>query len=192
MKNLPPVILASTSPRRQQLLKLMDIDFRVVLREVDESYPEGLSPTEIAIYISEKKASAFDEPINNELIITADTIVSVEDEILGKPKDKHHAFEILSKISGRKHEVITAVSLLNNHILNSFYEVSEVYFSELSPKEIRYYIETAQPFDKAGAYGIQEWIGLIGIERINGSYTNVVGLPTERLYRELQRYQINS
>jgi septum formation protein len=192
MKNLPPVILASTSPRRQQLLKLMDIDFRVVLREVDESYPEGLSPTEIAIYISEKKASAFDEPINNELIITADTIVSVEDEILGKPKDKHHAFEILSKISGRKHEVITAVSLLNNHILNSFYEVSEVYFGELSPKEIRYYIETAQPFDKAGAYGIQEWIGLIGIERINGSYTNVVGLPTERLYRELQRYQINS
>jgi septum formation protein len=170
----------------------MDIDFRVVLREVDESYPEGLSPTEIAVYISEKKASAFDEPINNELIITADTIVSVEDEILGKPKDKHHAFEILSKISGRKHEVITAVSLLNNHILNSFYEVSEVYFGELSPKEIRYYIETAKPFDKAGAYGIQEWIGLIGIERINGSYTNVVGLPTERLYRELQRYQINS
>jgi septum formation protein len=188
MKKLPPVILASKSPRRQQLLKLMDVDFKVILKEVDESYPDGLGPAEIAVYIAEKKAKAFDEAINNEIVITADTIVCVEEKILGKPDNEEHAFEILSQISGRKHDVITGVSLLADHNLNSFYEISEVYFRELKPEEIRYYIQTSKPFDKAGAYGIQEWIGLVGIEKIVGSYTNVVGLPTERLYRELERY----
>ncbi|HCN82066.1 MAG TPA: septum formation protein Maf [Sphingobacteriaceae bacterium] len=188
MKNLPPVILASKSPRRQHLLKLMDIDFKVVLKEVDESYPSGLTPAEIAVYISEKKAKAFDESINDEIVITADTIVSVESKILGKPDNEEHAFDILSQISGRKHEVITGVSLLKDHQLSSFYDISEVYFRELKPEEIRYYIQTSKPFDKAGAYGIQEWIGLVGIEKIVGSYTNVVGLPTERLYRELSKY----
>jgi septum formation protein len=168
----------------------MDIDFKVVLKEVDESYPPagGLSPSEIAVYISEKKAKAFDESINEEIVLTADTIVSVENKILGKPEDEEHAFEILSQISGRRHEVITGVSLLKDHQLNSFHEISEVYFRTLTPEEIRYYIQTSKPFDKAGAYGIQEWIGLIGIEKIVGSYTNVVGLPTERLYRELAAY----
>lgn len=188
MKNLPPVILASKSPRRQHLLKLMDVDFKVVLKEVDESYPSGLTPTEIAVYISEKKAKAFDEAINEEIVITADTIVSVEGKILGKPDDEQHAFEILSQISGRKHEVITGVSLLKDHQLSSFYDVSEVYFRELKPEEISYYIENSKPFDKAGAYGIQEWIGLVGIEKIVGSYTNVVGLPTEKLYHVLKSY----
>ncbi|WP_423148103.1 Maf family protein [Rubrolithibacter danxiaensis] len=186
--NLPPVILASKSPRRQQLLQLMNINFRVVLKEVDESYPENLSPTEIALYISEKKARAFDESITNEIVITADTIVSIDNQILGKPEGEEHAFEMLSLLSGKKHEVITGVSLLKATGIYSFYEVSEVFFKSLKPDQIRYYIQTCKPFDKAGAYGIQEWIGLVGIEKINGSYTNVVGLPTHKLYEELNAF----
>ncbi|MEO8795173.1 MAG: Maf family protein [Daejeonella sp.] len=187
LQNLPSIILASKSPRRQELLKLMGIDFRIVLKEVDESYPENLSPTEIALYISEQKAKAFDEDINSEIVITADTIVSLNGLILGKPENEEHAFEILSALSGNKHEVITAVSLLKNHQINSFYDVSEVYFKHLTANQIRYYIANGQPMDKAGAYGIQEWIGLVGIEKIVGSYTNVVGLPTEKLYAELEK-----
>lgn len=182
-----PIILASKSPRRQELLKLMGINFRVVLKEVDETYSEGLSPIEIALYVAEKKARAFDEELINELVITADTIVSVNSQILGKPEDEQHAFDMLSLLSGRKHEVITGVSLLKDHQLNSFYDTSEVYFKKLTAEQIRHYIATGLPMDKAGAYGIQEWIGLIGIEKIIGSYTNVVGLPTHRLYEELCR-----
>ena len=166
-------------------MKLLGLDFRVVLKEVDESYPDNLSPAEVALYIAEKKAKAFDEDIANEIVITADTLVCVEGQILGKPENEEHAFEILSLLSGRKHEVMTGVCLLKDHQLHAFVETSEVYFKTLSPDQIRSYITTGQPMDKAGAYGIQEWIGLIGIERINGSYTNVVGLPTHRLYEEL-------
>lgn len=184
-KLFPPIILASKSPRRQELLKLMGIDFRVVLKEVDETYPPGLSPSEIAVYIAEKKAKAFDQSIHDEIVITADTIVCINDQILGKPENEEHAFEILSVLSGNKHEVITAVSLLKDHQIRSFYEISEVFFKPITAEQIRYYISTGQPMDKAGAYGIQEWIGLIAIEKINGSYTNVVGLPTHRLYSEL-------
>lgn len=165
----------------------MGIDFRVVLKDVDESYPSGLQPSEVAVYISEKKAKAFDQEISNEILITADTIVCIDNQILGKPENEEHAFEILSILSGKRHEVITGVSLLKNHQINSFYEVSEVYFKPISADEIRSYISTGNPMDKAGAYGIQEWIGLIAIERINGSYTNVVGLPTHRLYEELSK-----
>ncbi|MEJ7778164.1 MAG: Maf family nucleotide pyrophosphatase [Daejeonella sp.] len=183
----PPIILASKSPRRQELLKLMGIDFRVVLKEVEETYPANLTPAQIAIYISEKKAKAFDDFIGNELVITADTIVSINQQILGKPENEKHAFEILSTLSGNKHDVITAVSLVKNGQIHSFYEVSEVFFRVITPAQIRYYIANGNPMDKAGAYGIQEWIGLIAIEKINGSYTNVVGLPTHRLYQELCR-----
>lgn len=185
MSKFPPIILASKSPRRQELLKLLGIDFRVVLKEVDETYPEGLSPAQIAIYISEKKVHAFDESISNEIVITADTIVVINQQVLGKPRSQDHAFEILSTLSGSMHEVITAVSLLKDHKVSSFYETSQVYFKELTPEQIRYYISRGEPMDKAGAYGIQEWIGLVGIEKIVGSYTNVVGLPTHRLYEEL-------
>lgn len=164
---------------------MMGYDFRVVLREVDETFPATLSPAETAVYIAEKKARAFDEEITDEVVLTADTIVCLDGRILGKPENESHAFEMLSQLSGRKHEVITGVSLLAQHRVRSFYEVSEVFFSSLSEAQIRYYISTGMPMDKAGAYGIQDWIGLIGIERINGSYTNVVGLPTERVYREL-------
>ncbi|WP_411274476.1 Maf family protein [Daejeonella sp.] len=181
----PPIILASKSPRRQELLTLMGIDFRVVLKEVDESYPEGLTPPEIARYISEKKAKAFDELINDEIVITADTIVVINGGILGKPENDNHASEILSTLSGSMHEVITAVTLLKNDRLYSFHEVSKVFFKPITKDQIRHYIKVGNPMDKAGAYGIQEWIGLIAIERIDGSYTNVVGLPTHRLYQEL-------
>jgi septum formation protein len=185
IKQFPPIILASKSPRRQELLKLMGFDFQVVLREVDESYPPGLSPSEIAVYISEKKAKAFDLLIENEIVITADTIVSLDGKILGKPENEDHAFVMLSELSGKRHDVITGVSLLKNHKVSSFYELTEVFFKEISAEQIRYYINTCQPMDKAGAYGIQEWIGLVAVDRINGSYSNVVGLPTHRLYAEL-------
>ncbi|MFZ4100982.1 MAG: Maf family nucleotide pyrophosphatase [Sphingobacterium thalpophilum] len=185
IKQFPSIILASKSPRRQELLKLMGFDFQVVLREVDESYPNELSPSEIAVFISEKKAKAFDLLIENEVVITADTIVSLDGKILGKPENEDHAFEILSALSGKKHDVITGVSLLMNHRISSFYELTEVFFKEISAEHIRYYIDTCKPMDKAGAYGIQEWIGLVAVDKINGSYSNVVGLPTHRLYTEL-------
>ena len=165
----------------------MDLEFRIVLKEVDESYPDNLTPEEVAVYIATKKAKAFDETVGDEIVLTADTIVCIDDQILGKPDDVAHAIEMLQLLSGRMHRVITGVCLLYKHQYHSFYDVSEVYFSELADDEIRNYVEKYQPFDKAGSYGIQERIGLIGIERINGSYTNVVGLPTERLYRELAK-----
>ncbi len=181
------IILASKSPRRQELLRLMDVDFRIVLKDVDESYPDNLSPEEIAVYIAETKARAFDEEINDEIVLTADTIVAVEGKILGKPENADHAAEMLSMLSGKVHRVVTGVCLLYKHKYNLFHEVSEVFFRKLTEQEIRFYVDKYQPLDKAGAYGIQEWIGLIGIERINGSYTNVVGLPTEKLYQQLKR-----
>ena len=183
------VILASKSPRRQELLKLMNIDFRVVLKEVDESYPEGLTPTEIALHIAEKKCHAFDEMVEDEAVVTADTIVSVDGQILGKPESPEHAIAMLQTLSGRKHQVITGVCILYNQQYNLFHDVSEVLFRTLTDDEITYYVNKYQPMDKAGSYGIQEWIGLIGIERIDGSYTNVVGLPTEKLYQQLLRLQ---
>jgi septum formation protein len=186
MKSLPTIILASKSPRRQELLKLAGIDFDVVLKDIDESYPEGLTPAEVAIYIAEKKAKAFDEAlIDDQVVLTADTIVTIDGKILGKPADEQEAFDMLSLLAGRKHEVITGVAILKNHQIHSFYETTEVFMAALTKEEIDHYVKNYQPFDKAGAYGIQEWIGLVGIERINGSYTNVVGLPTHRVYKKL-------
>lgn len=187
MKTLPTIILASKSPRRQELLRLMDVDFRIVLKDVDESYPDTLTPEEIAVYIAEKKAKAFDESVEDEIVLTADTIVSIDGHILGKPESTAHAAEMLHMLSGKVHKVITGVCILYKHKYNLFHDVSEVFFRKLTADEINFYVEKYQPLDKAGAYGIQEWIGLTGIERINGSYTNVVGLPTEKLYQQLIR-----
>ena len=181
------IILASKSPRRQELLHLMDVDFRIVLKDVDESYPDNLTPEEIAVYIAEKKARAFDESVDEEIVLTADTIVSVDGYILGKPENKAHAVEMLQMLSGKAHKVITGVCILHKHKYNLFHDVSEVFFRKLTTEEIQFYVDKYEPLDKAGAYGIQEWIGLTGIERINGSYTNVVGLPTEKLYQQLKR-----
>lgn len=182
-----PIILASKSPRRQELLKLMGLDFEIELKDVDESYPEGLSPAEIAVYIAEKKAKAFLSNRNTHIVITSDTIVALNGEILGKPEDKSHAQEMLRKLSGKKHEVYTGVSLAKGDVVYSFYDVTEVYFKTVTDAQIDYYIDNYHPFDKAGSYGVQDWWGLVAVERINGSYTNVMGLPTEKLYGALMK-----
>lgn len=184
-KQQQPIILASKSPRRQELLKALGLDFTIELKEVDESYPEGLIPSEVAVYISEKKAKAFGSS-TNQIIITADTIVALDGEILGKPDDKSHAQEMLRKLSGRKHEVYTGVTLIKDNQLISFYDLSEVFCRVVTDEEIDYYIDNFKPFDKAGSYGVQDWWGLAVVKQINGSYTNVMGLPTEKLYKALK------
>jgi len=180
-----PIILASKSPRRQELMKSMNLDFKVVLKDVDESYPEDLVPAEIAIYIAEKKAAAFADISNESIVITADTIVAYNNEILGKPEDATHATEMLSKLSGTNHQVYTGVSIAHAGKTHSFYDVTEVFFNALTAEQIEFYITNFNPFDKAGAYGIQDWIGLVAVDKIIGSYTNVMGLPTEKLYKAL-------
>ncbi|OWK71102.1 nucleoside triphosphate pyrophosphatase [Pedobacter sp. AJM] len=182
----PPIILASKSPRRQELLTLIGLNFKVVLKDVDESYPDGLSPAEIAVYISEQKAKAF--KADDEIVITADTIVALNGEILGKPADRAHAQEMLAKLSGRKHEVYTGVTLAKGNKIYSFYDRTEVYCKSVTSEEIDFYIDHYQPYDKAGSYGVQDWWGLVVVQRIEGSYTNVMGLPTEKLYQELKNF----
>jgi len=168
----------------------MGFDFEVRTKNVEENYPSKLSNEEVAIYLCEKKANAFsiDEIADNEIIITADTIVCLVDQILNKPGDRDHAIEMLQTLSGKKHEVITGVCLRSQSKIKSFFVSTSVYFKDLSEKDIEYYVDHFKPFDKAGAYGIQEWIGYIGIEKIEGSYFNVVGLPTARLYEELGEF----
>ncbi len=179
-----PIILASKSPRRQELLELMGLNFTVELKEVDESYSAELSPAEIAVFIAEKKALAFSaNPAH--IIITADTIVAVDGEILGKPENKVEAQQMLAKLSGKKHEVYTGVSLNYQRQIISFYDKTEVFCRNINSREIDFYIDNYQPFDKAGSYGIQDWFGLTVVERLEGSYTNVMGLPTEKLYQQL-------
>jgi septum formation protein len=184
-KQQSPIILASKSPRRQELMKALGLDFTIQLKEVDENYPDGLNPAEVAVYISEKKAKAFGS-VKNQITITADTIVSLDGEILVKPEDKTHAQEMLLKLSGSKHEVYTGVTLIKNNQLTSFYDLTEVTCRTVTTAEIDFYIDYFKPFDKAGSYGIQDWWGLVVVEKINGSYTNVMGLPTEKLYKALQ------
>lgn len=185
--NLPKIILASKSPRRQELLRQMDIDFRIVLKEVDESYPDHLSPEEVAVYIAEKKAKAYDDTVTDEAVLTADTIVCIDDLILGKPDDEVHAIAMLKRLSGRVHKVVTGVCIVYKGEYNLFHDVSEVFFRTLTDEEITNYVTQYKPYDKAGAYGIQEWVGITAIKRIEGSYTNVVGLPTEKVYQQLLR-----
>ncbi len=183
------IILASQSPRRQQLLKGMGFNFSVIVTDVDEVYPQEMPIIEIPVYLAEIKANAIaNELKENTLIIAADTIVAVDNQILGKPKDADDAFNILRKISGRKHQVLTGVCLKSATKQKSFFAESNVYFRHLSDEELNYYITNYKPFDKAGAYGVQEWIGYVGIERIEGSYFNVMGLPTQMLYRELSNF----
>ena len=184
------IILASKSPRRRQLLAEMDIDFNVRTKEVEEDFPDDLQKEQVAIFLCEKKASAFTnaEVGDNDLIITADTIVCLGEKTLNKPGDRDHAITMLQDLSGKKHEVITGVCLRMNSKQHAFYVSTEVYFKSLTNSEIEYYVDHYQPFDKAGSYGIQEWIGHIGIEKIEGSYFNVMGLPTTRLYRELKTF----
>lgn len=181
------IILASKSPRRVEILTQMGVSFSVRTKDVDESYPPHLPPEEVAMHIAEKKAKAFLSEVYNEILISSDTIVCLANEIIGKPVDAADAFQILTKLSGNMHRVITAVTFLQGGQLDSFYDTTEVYFNPLGAAEIQHYIDTYQPFDKAGAYGIQEWIGYVGIEKIVGSYTTVMGLPSSLVYKELKR-----
>ena len=181
------IILASNSPRRRELLGGLGIPFTTrVLDGIDESWPQELKGEEISLYISREKASAYRKSIApDELVITADTIVYVDGEVLGKPVDEADAKRMLRMISGRWHEVITGVTMMTSEREHSFAVTTRVRFCDLADAEIEYYIKNYAPMDKAGAYGIQEWIGYVGVDRIEGSYFNVVGLPAQRLYREL-------
>ncbi len=182
-------ILASKSPRRQFLLKDLGLEFEVVSKEVDESFPEDLKAEQIPLYLCEKKANAFDKELNyNTIVITADTIVWIGDKVLNKPENYEDAVRMLTLLSGKMHKVFTGVCLKSKEKVISFYAATNVYFKNLSPEEIEYYIRNFHPYDKAGAYGAQEWIGYIAVEKIEGSYFNVMGLPLKELYEELLKF----
>ncbi|MCX6172110.1 MAG: Maf-like protein [Flavobacterium sp.] len=180
------IILASGSPRRQQFFKDLGLDFEIRLKDIEEIYPKNLQGVEITNYLAELKATAFEGELEtNEILVTSDTIVWHNYKALGKPKDYDDAFSILKTLSNETHEVITSVCFKTITKTETIYDITKVTFKELSDDAIHYYLEHYKPFDKAGAYGIQEWIGLIGISKIEGSYTNVVGLPTEKVYHFL-------
>ncbi len=185
------IVLASNSPRRKELLAGLDIPFEVrVLDNIDESYPETLPTKEIAGYISKKKADAYRQTmVDDELIITADTIVVLGQEVMGKPKDDEEARRMLRELSGKTHQVITGVCLTTKDKQSNFSVETDVTFKTLSEEEIDYYVAHYRPLDKAGAYGIQEWIGHIGVTGLNGSYFNVMGLPVQRIYEALKAFQ---
>ena len=184
------LVLSSNSPRRRELLAGLDIPFEVrVLEGIDESYPETLPTAEIAEYIAQKKAAAYDIA-PGEVLITADTIVVLNDQVLGKPANAEEAKHMLRQLSGNTHHVITGVCLRDHDKQHHFSVVSEVTFKTLAEEEIDYYVETYKPFDKAGAYGIQEWIGYIGVTGLSGSYFNVMGLPVQRIYEELKKFKV--
>lgn len=183
------IILASRSPRRRRLLHELGLKFEIVEKDYFETYPQGLTGDEIARHIAKGKADSFkDEMSDNEIIIAADTIVWCNEKVLGKPIDFEDAVKILQEISGNTHEVITGVCLLSRDKEKVFSVSTKVTFDTLSMEEIEYYVEKYKPYDKAGAYGIQEWIGIAACTNIEGSYFNVVGLPVQRLYKELQQF----
>ena len=179
--------MASNSPRRKELLAGLDVQFEVrIIPGIDESYPDTLPTMEIAEYIAQKKAKAYRETMaDDELIITADTIVVLDDKVLGKPKDAEEARCMLHALSGKTHQVVTGVVLTTKELQKHFSVVSNVTFKTLSDNEIDYYVDTYKPMDKAGAYGIQEWIGYVGVTRLEGSYFNVMGLPVQRIYEAM-------
>lgn len=176
------LILASGSPRRQQFLKDLGLDFEVRVREVVETFPIHLKATEVTDYLAKLKADAFDDLKPGELLITSDTLVWHNDHGVGKPDDADHAFDILKSLSGSTHEVITSVCFKTTDRVDIINDTTLVTFKPLSDELIRYYIDTYKPFDKAGAYGIQEWIGYVAVSRIEGSYTNVMGLPVDKVF----------
>jgi septum formation protein len=187
------IILGSQSPRRKQLLEDIGLKFRSLSFPVDEVFPDELTAIETAIYLSELKAKAFPETElqENSILITADTVVSLSGQLLGKPANESEAFEMMQLLSGKCHEVISAFTFRSKRKTKSFYAETKVYFKVLSAEEINYYISHYKPFDKAGGYGIQEWIGKIGIEKIDGSYFNVMGLPVHQVYAELCTFDLN-
>ena len=179
------VILASGSPRRQQFFEDLDLDFIVQVKDVVEKFPKDLKGAEITDFLANLKSQSFTNLANNDLLITSDTIVWLNNKALGKPKNKQEAFTMLKELSGKKHEVITSISIRSKNFQKIINDTTAVYFKEISDKEISYYINNYHPFDKAGAYGIQEWLGYIAIHKMEGSYFNVAGLPVHKLYKEL-------
>jgi septum formation protein len=183
------IILASASPRRQQLLKELGIDFTVEVKPIDETAPQELKAQQIPLYLSQLKAAQFKNTVDeNTVVITADTIVWINEKEIGKPKDYADAVNMLKTLSGNMHEVFTGVTLTSKNKSHSFFVTTKVFFKPLSEQEITYYLDNYKPFDKAGSYGIQEWLGYIGIEKIEGSYFNVMGLPLKELYEELGKF----
>ena len=183
------IILASNSPRRKELLSGLGVAYEVkTLPDVDESYPDGLSGEEIAKHIARGKAEAYRSLIQaDELVITADTIVWLDGTVMGKPKDEEEAKDMLMRLSGKTHQVITGVCLTTASMQKTFATVTDVTFATLTDEEVNYYVTRYQPMDKAGSYGVQEWIGFVGVENLSGSYFNVMGLPIQRLYTELKK-----
>jgi septum formation protein len=182
------LILASGSPRRQQFFKDLDLDFEIRLKEIEEVYPPELKASAITDYLAELKANAFEGELQpNEILITSDTIVWHSNKALGKPKDPQDAFEILKSLSNTTHDVITSVCFKTVSETTVLNELTKVTFNELSDEAIYYYLENYKPYDKAGAYGIQEWIGFIGVSKIEGSYANVMGMPTDKVYEYLSK-----
>lgn len=183
------IILASQSPRRHQMMSDLGLSFEIQTRDVEEIYPHDMKVCDIPVYLAQLKADAFFQELeNDQLVITADTIVSLDGKVLGKPKDRQQAFEMLETLSGNSHQVISGVCITCREKQISFSSTTNVHFKTLSSEEINYYIDNYKPYDKAGAYGIQEWIGFVGIDSIEGSYFNVVGLPVQRLYEELKKF----
>ncbi|MEI8086138.1 MAG: Maf-like protein [Paludibacter sp.] len=183
------IILGSQSPRREELLNGLNIPFETAVIDVEETYPREIVGVDIPMYLAEKKANAYDKNLDeNTMLITADTIVWLEGRVYNKPKDKADATAMLKNLSGKTHQVITGVCISTKHKRKTFHVISEVRFARLTNQEIEFYLDNYEPYDKAGAYGVQEWIGYIGVEYIEGSYFNVMGLPIQRLYTELKRW----
>lgn len=184
------IILASQSPRRQELLRGLNLKFEVKVIDVEEDFPAEIVGVDIPMYLAEKKANAYNDIMDdNTMIITADTIVWHEGKVLGKPVDVADARRMLRTLSGKTHQVITGVCISTLKRCKIFHVISDVRFAKLTDSEIEYYLENFRPYDKAGSYGVQEWIGYVGVEHINGSYFNVMGLPIQRLYTELKRWK---
>lgn len=189
MKIKTPIILASKSPRRQELLRSLGVDFMVSAPDIEERWPSNLSPTEVPEYLAGRKAAALVETAQDALIIAADTVVILDNSILGKPQGRDQAFDMLKDLSGKTHEVVTGVCLQNQESIELFKEITSVTFRSLKEWEIEYYLDNFNPFDKAGAYGIQDWLGMVGITGIHGCYYNVMGLPVGKVYAALIKLQ---
>lgn len=183
-----PLILASSSPRRQYLMKEAGFEFSIEKPDVDESFPASMPVDQVAKYLAAKKAEYFRPNIHNEIVVTADTVVIIFDKILNKPADKKEACEMLTILSGRTHLVMTGVCILSKEKEKSFDDTTEVTFQSLTKDEIEFYVDNYKPFDKAGSYGAQDWIGMIAIEKITGSYFNVMGLPIHKVYQHLKHW----
>lgn len=182
------IILASQSPRRKQLLEWAEVDFEIVVEPTDESYPQELSPEEVSVYIARQKAEAVKHRLGDKTIIAADTIVVLNGEIIGKPVNREDALSILKRLSGHHHKVITGVVIMKNKKEISFHDTTDVAFHHLTTQQLEYYVDKYQPYDKAGAYAIQEWIGVTGIKSIKGDFYNVMGLPVSRVIQALREF----